>query len=64
MPLKQLRNEKMDYTVLAYIVGAIVALWVVKFIIKLPFYLISLAILSATAYAVYRFIWPLLQDVM
>ena len=54
----------MDYTILAYIVGAIVALWVVKFIIKLPFYLISLAILSATAYAVYRFIWPLLQDVM
>lgn len=54
----------MDYTVLAYIIGGVVALWLIKFIIKLPFYLISLAILSATAYAAYKFIWPLLQDVM
>ena len=47
-----------------YILAAIAAYLVFKILIKLPMYLAGLAFLAALGYAVYRFIWPMLQGVM
>ena len=39
---------------------ALVGLFALKFLIKLPFYLVSLAILGALGYAVYQYVLPML----
>lgn len=54
----------MDNTILMYIGGALIALMMFKFIIRLPMLLFSLAVLSALGYAVYRFVWPMLQGMI
>lgn len=47
-----------------YIIGALVAFSLLKFLIKVPVYLITFAFLGALGYAVYVYIWPRLQQIM
>ena len=55
----------MDITTIAiYFIAAIIAFAFLKFIIKLPFMIMTVAILGALGYAVYLYVWPMLQDVL
>lgn len=49
----------MDFvTIGLYIIAALIAFSLLKFLIKLPFYIMTFAILGALGYAVYTYIWP------
>lgn len=55
----------MDITTIAiYFIGAMLALALIKFIIRLPFMLMSLAIIGVLGYAAYKFIWPMLKPML
>jgi hypothetical protein len=49
----------MNTTILFYGVAAILALMLIKFIIKIPYYLMMLAILCGMAYVGYYYVLPL-----
>lgn len=51
-------------TIAIYFVAAVIAFALLKFIIKLPFMIMTVAILGALGYAVYMYVWPMLQGVM
>lgn len=49
-------------TIGMYIIGALLALSLIKFLIKLPFYLMTFGILGALGYAAYVYLWPSLRE--
>ncbi len=49
----------MNTTLLFYGVAAIIALMLIKFIIKIPHYLMMLAILGGLAYVAYFYVLPM-----
>ena len=49
---------------LMYAVGALILLFLMKFFLKSIGLLISLAVLAGIAFAAYKFVWPMLQNVM
>ena len=49
-------------TIGMYLVGALIAFSLLKFLIKLPFYLMTFGILGALGYAAYVYLWPSLQE--
>ena len=49
----------MNTTLLFYGVVAIVALMLIKFIIKIPYYLMMLAILGGLGYVAYFYVLPM-----
>ncbi|MBR1601069.1 MAG: hypothetical protein IJ677_05765 [Alphaproteobacteria bacterium] len=51
----------MDMNILMYIIGALVVFYIIKSSIKFAF---TIIILGALGYAVYTYIWPMLQPML
>ena len=52
----------MDFTTIGIgIIGLLLVFAFLKFLIKLPFYIMTIGILAALAYAAYAFLLPLLN---
>ncbi len=46
-------------TLLIYGVAALIALWVLKIIIRIPFYLMTIGILFGLGYVAYKYVLPM-----
>lgn len=47
-----------------YLIGALIAFSLIKFLIKLPFYIMTFAILGALGYVAYTYVWPMLEPML
>lgn len=55
----------MDITSIVLLFGGLlIAFSLLKFIIKLPFYLMTFAILGVLGYAAYIYVWPMLKPML
>ena len=55
----------MDITSIVLLFGGLlIAFALLKFIIKLPFYLMTFGILGALGYAAYIYLWPMIRPML
>jgi hypothetical protein len=61
--MKYKREDKMSIsTIVIYALAAIIGFYIFRFIIKIPFYLFGLALLTGIAWFLYKNFYPMLGN--